>query len=257
MALSPNGTLYVAGSFTQDNNPPSGGGTLLRIGKLSAGRLVPVGSGFASSTVTSMAFDTAGNLYVAIQIGSSASNSGYQVFDGNKWMPMEVTPSGITSLGQVFITSDNRQIVTYDTNLAASTGFAGVTSIVNKGSAPAWPKIKIYGPNLANNGTTTVHKVANYTTGAVINLEYPMRFGEILTLDFSPRNIQITSNLFGSVKAKMVSNSQWANFFLASGRNASIPNRIVVHADISLTSYVLPAEIYWHNTYYGIAGSVK
>jgi hypothetical protein len=251
LAVGPDGTLYVGGSFTTDNN--AGGPPffpLLRVGKLVNNRLVPVGGGVGSTgqNLTSLAFDSAGNLYAAV------ANS-YYFFEGIHWLPMEVVGL-LTSLGQVLITSDNRQIVTYDTS-AGFYYFAGITDIIVKGSAPSYPKIRIYGPTLAGNGTTLVHKVTNFTTGASIYLEYAMSYSEILTLDFTPRNIQITSNLFGSVKSKIVSSSQLAKFFLAPGRNENRVNRIVVLADNTPTLTTLSADITWRNTYLGIEGSVK
>jgi hypothetical protein len=246
MAIGPDGSLYAGGAFTTDVNS----NPLLRVAKYSAGRWLQVGSGLAGN-VTSMDFDVAGNLY-------AATGNFYKVFDGNFWLPMENMDYGATSLGQLLITSDSRQIVTYDTS-PGTHYFAGTTDITNPGSAPAYPKIRIYGPSVSGNGTVTVHKVTNFATGASINLEYAMSYGEILTLDFTrPRNIQVTSNLFGSVKAKLVSNSQLAKFFLVPSRNGSRTNKIVVLADMPPTGPPsLSADITWKNTYQGIEGSVK
>jgi hypothetical protein len=135
LAIGPDGSLYAGGAFTTDVNT----NPLLRVARLLAGRWVGVGGG-VSTPVTSMDFDSAGNLYVAV-------TNDYKVFDGTVWLQMEYVGSAITTLGQLFITSDNRQIITYDTS-AGTPSFAGTTDITNLGSAPAYPRIRIYGPTL-------------------------------------------------------------------------------------------------------------
>jgi hypothetical protein len=262
LEVGPDGTLYAGGKFGSIGTGPSV--NAFSIAKFVSGHWQPIAGGLLNASfpnywVNSIAFDKYGNLYAGGTFDQSFGSevvlgSGYAMFDGSKWLPVEhIKQSGISTqkgLGQTIVTSDGRQVVSYESAANDFINFAGVNDILYSGSAPAYPKIKI---SLGVAGAARVYKIVNFSTKTEIYLNYSMTYQETLTLDFTPGNVDIVSNLFGSIKSKIVSSSKINSFRLQEGRNGAGQNRILLLCDSNL----LTADIYWKNTYWGVDGGAR
>lgn len=87
-AYGPDGSLYVAGAFSEAYNAAGGGSPVAAasIARWDGSSWAALGAGF-NSTVHTLAFDAAGNLYA----GGEFTNAGYPylaVWDGSAWDPV-------------------------------------------------------------------------------------------------------------------------------------------------------------------------
>ncbi|OJW05800.1 MAG: hypothetical protein BGO39_05070 [Chloroflexi bacterium 54-19] len=260
LTVGPDGTLYAGGKISGIGSGPVIGLSIL---KYSQGHWQTMGLGLANTTatyyITSIAFDKYGNVYAAgnhtLIYGSQVvTTPGYSVWDGSIWLPEEHTKQSSIStqipLGKILVTSDNRRIVTYESASNNNFYFAAENDIVNQGSAPAYPRIKI---RLASVGSGRIYKLVNFSTKTEIYLNYSISYQEVLTLDFTPGAVDIVSNLYGSIKSKILSNSKLTSFRLQEGKNGAGSNRIMLLVD----SPLVQAEIYWRNTFWGAAGGAR
>jgi hypothetical protein len=254
-ALGPDGTLYAGGG-----SPQIGGtGNCFWIAQFKNGKwstLEAEGLFPIYSNVTNIEVDKHGNVYAAGTANSGTLINGSSVeltrsmvkFDGTHWLPGEVLGP---DLSKILMTSDGRLLVT--TSGGAGISVMAVTSIDYKGSAPAYPRIRL-------NGAGRIYKLVNFATGAEIYLNRFIAAGETVTLDFTPTNISISSNFTGSIlgDGKLVSTSRISRFNLVPQRNGSLAsNRIGLLFDDPSGVGTPTADITWKTAYWGVEGSTE
>lgn len=211
-ALAPNGIVYAGtgvggsptlsalwawngSSWTRQNNVPIGG-TILALGSRPDGTIAIGGYGFPTPSST-----------MIDQIG---------IWNGTTTTPVDIDlPGASAEVYRIWTALDDTMTIGYSTNGTATA--AGVTTVTNAGTAPAYPTLTIKGPS---SGTSRIYEIKNYTTGRAIYLDYTINTGETAILRFDPDNLSFTSDFQGNIASKILTGSNESDFFLQPGANS-------------------------------------
>lgn len=210
IALSPDGTIYVGGTFTLTANHPQYIARTTDGGAATAGWL-PLGSDTAlNNAVYALHLDSESMLYAG---GAFTTVNGIAWPDALaqwrrdlNWAPFLIDLPGtsnvraITSVRDGFIEGypvTGRIAIAGDFNGTATASNISDTTITNNGSAPASPVIRITGPGVLESFT-------NMTTGRRIDFNgQQLQAGEVATLDLRPGQLSFTTttgrNLLNSI----------------------------------------------------------
>jgi hypothetical protein len=90
------------------------------------------------------------------------------------------------------------------------------TTVTVGGTLPTWPVVTFAAPS---NATATVYQLINETTGAAIYLNLTLLAGEVATLDLTPGQISLSTNLRPNRMDTVLDGSDLANWRLLPGAN--------------------------------------
>lgn len=227
-----NNVLYAGGDFTT-----AGGVTATRTAMWNGSQWQSMGSGL-NTTVRVLSLMPDGTIWA----GGGFTNSGgvslrspMARWNGASWIGSDNNLVGTVTV----------QAITPDRNGKLYVGFssfgtanqAGITTVINPGTARSYPSITIYGPT---SGTGRIYTLRNNTTGRNVELNIVLNVGEIIQLSFQPDNLSFVSNFRGNIDNVILSGSNEADFFLSSGSNS--------FAVLSASTTVV-AVIYFHTEY--------
>jgi hypothetical protein len=206
MAIGMDGVVYAGGNFTTAD-----GVTIGHIARWDGSSWRWLGSGM-DNTVYATAISSDGTLYaggVFSVAGNAALADRIALWNGYRWLPVDVDLPGASSVYSVIYTSDGKLYLGFDTSgTAASSAVNTITAV----TSDVYPQLKITASTAA-----TVQYVENQTVGKRVWLNYNMLPGEILTLDFSQATA--TSSAWGNVLRAVAPGSNM-KFSLAKGTNA-------------------------------------
>lgn len=211
LGVGPNNVLYAGGAFTT-----AGGSTALRSAYWNGVSWFPMGGGF-NTTAQVLTVLPDGSVYFA---GGFTSSGGVGLRSPvAKW-----NGSSFVGIDNNLVSTVTVQAITPDRGGKLYVGYssfgtanqAGLTSVINPGTARSYPIITINGPT---SGTARIYAITNPTTGRQIALNLTLVTGEIATLSLQPDNISFVSSFRGSLISTVLPGSNIADFFLAPGAN--------------------------------------
>jgi len=215
IAIRPNGSVYVGGSFVTAN-----GVTVNYIAMWNGVTFKSLGSG-ANNYVAALRFDRDGRLWVGglfTAIGGIVLADRMACWSGTTWAHIDINLPGTPQVGEIIFDKENNVYIGYDT---AGTAYASVTTqvnIINTGSHSNYPKIGI---SRANDGTgCTIKYIKNETTRHTIKMNYELQKGETLLIDFTPGRRSVVSNYLGNVLRAILRGSDFSKFCMQGGTNS-------------------------------------
>lgn len=226
--IGPDNRLYAVGLFTT-----AGGNAALYAAVWNGTSWTNLGNG-ESGTASSIVVSSQTN---EIIVGSA---TGAWQYTGAAFVALDLSISA-SNLYMAF-GNDRTLYLGYDTAGTVTTG--ATTSVVNGGTAHAYPVVRLNGPS---SGTADIQRIVNYTTGRAIYLDYTMNAGEIATLIFTPDQLSFLSDFQSSIASRILAGSHDGDFFLAKGTNA-----IGVYA----TSSTITAVMYWTPAYVHLSDAI-
>lgn len=217
LALDDANNLYAGGQFTA-----SGSITLLKVAKWNGVQWFPLGSGIVGTSASALAYYQ-GLLYIGgifTTAGGITPPDSLVVWNGSSYVYPDIDIPGATAtVNALKFGRDGTLYAGLNTGTAVTTGSAaGVTTVNNPGTAPAYPVFVIKGPS---SGTSRIFSITNPTTGRAIYLNLTINAGETVTLNFDPANLLFTSNFVpgGDVSSTILPGSSTGDFFLTKGNN--------------------------------------
>jgi len=132
-------------------------------------------------------------------------------WNGYAWFPLDIDPPGaITIVSEIAVSGDGALAFGH----AGGTDWdvAGLTTVVNHGTASAYPYITITGPG-------RIHELTNWTTGESVYFNLALVANEVLTIDLRPGVKSVRSSFRGNVIGKVLPGSKLASFRLLPGTN--------------------------------------
>ncbi|NJN65459.1 MAG: hypothetical protein HC884_01480 [Chloroflexaceae bacterium] len=161
-------------------------------------------------------------------------------WNGYAWFPLDVTlPSSSAAHVTALLTgSDGAVYVGY--NQGGSGTCAGITEVINAGSAAAYPAFTITGPG-------RLHEVVNWTTGEALFFDLVLLEGETLTIDLAPGGKSAVSSFRGNVVNALLPGSQFTAWRLTPG-----VNQLAVY--MTGTSVCSGAAVQWSERFWSLDG---
>lgn len=230
-AISNDGTLYAAGSFSATGGGRSIGG----IGRYRGGGWSSI-SETTNGNIQLLAFGADGSLYAAgdfTEVGGIALADPVARFDGANWYHLD----GIDLPGNptvYWVDVDNNDNLTLGFDTSGTATVAGVTVVNNQGTATAWPVITI-------SGSGRFYHIKNFTNDEALYFDINMAAGEQITIDLKPRAKTVVSNLRGNIINKVLPISTLSTWRLNPGNN----NISAFHANSSASITLEYPKRYW------------
>jgi hypothetical protein len=200
------GVLYLVGDFTQCN----GASGFNYVASWNGSNYGQLGTGLGGPGYA-LATDDAGVLYTAETVAGLGT---LMTWNGSLWANADII---LPNIGAVYGFCLAKNGVFY--LVGEFTGTATVaahTDVTNGGTADSYPTLTI---SRSGGTAATLEWLRNDTTDDTIYLDYSLLDGETLTIDFTPGQRSITSNLFGLVWRAAQQRSQFATFRLIKGVN--------------------------------------
>lgn len=168
-------------------------------------------------------FDKADGLYLADR-GA--------MWNGFRWSGLDATlPVG--DISAALVGTDGT--LTVGGGGSGTATVAGITKVVNSGSAITYPIVTLSGP-------ARVYELTNWTTGARIAFDLEILAGEVVTIDFRPQSRSISSPYRGTMPYVLVGGSDIAGWHLVPGDNL-VGLLMLKTSGVGTPS----ATIKWHN----------
>jgi len=239
----PNGDIYVAGNFEEldDDSTP-----MENVARWNGTRWQQVGEVPTTGEVKSITWQN-GTMIAAgtFKFGAPSGRVGgatadYLVFwNGTSWHRMDL--SGVTSAGINLCHSFGTRNLYLGFPAIATVSHSGFITATNAGNAKAYPIITV---ERSGGNSARLQFISNNTTGIQLDIEYDLIDGEILTLDFTPGQRSMRSNVYGEFW-KLLPGSDFTSFALEPG-----DNEILCFVDDD--GATVTAEIKWHDSYLGV-----
>lgn len=216
LASGPNGLIYVGGLFTA----AGGVSGTNRIASWNGVTFLSMGGGLGDD-VTGLSVDAQGVVLATGQFGQTTSAGGAFFpdgaarFNGSSWTTIGVDAPATNTIGAGLIARDGTMYIAY--GVAGTATVESTTSVVNPGTARAYPTVVINGPS---SGSARVYSLLNYTTNKFIYMNLMTNAGETVTLVFQPDNLSFTSSFAGDVSSSILNGSDTSDFFLQKGTNS-------------------------------------
>jgi hypothetical protein len=205
MAIGMDGVVYAGGAFTTAD-----GVTIGHIARWDGSSWNKLG-GNMDDTVYAIAIDSDGILYaggVFFVAGDTVLADRIALWNGYRWLPLDVDLPSASSVYSVVYTSDGKLYLGFGTSgTAAGSAVNTITAV----TSDVYPQLKITASTAA-----TVQYIENQTVGKRVWLGYNMLPGEVLTLDFS--QAAATSSAWGNVLRAVAPGSDM-KFSLTKGTN--------------------------------------
>lgn len=234
LAVNPNnGVLYAAGAFAD----------LDFIAEWTGAIWVGLGAGLNNSAY-SLAIGRDGALYVS---GQFTEAGGIDLADriarwnGYTFSHLDIDLPGSPAVNAIYPSKYVDPVVPQKYNLyvgfnTTGTGtFAGLETISNGGTVPAYPKIIF---NRSGGTTATIQTVRNERNGQELLFYYSLLDGETLTIDLVQTKKSISSSFFGSRQDAVLPNSDFGNWQLLPGNN-DITSFVSTSGSPTITAYLL------------------
>jgi hypothetical protein len=242
IVIAPGDIAYIGGAFTVAN-----GISASLIVAYNGTNFVPLGSGLTGGGVRKVAFKN-GILYATGNItaaGDLALTDGIARWNGYTWAHLDIDPPGSgVGYGIWLGTSDPVIESKYDIWLGFNTtgtgAFAGLTSVSNGGTAPAFPKVVF---NRSGGTTATIQTLRNERTGKELLFDYSLLDGETLTIDLAPTKKSIVSSTNLPVQNAVLPNSNLGDWSLLNGSNG-ITSFVSTSGSPTITAYLLYKDTY-------------
>lgn len=243
LAYSPNGLLYAGGDFVTAD-----GAAALNLAVWNGNVWGPLGGG-ADNVVRKLALGPDGVLYLG---GVFSSVSGLTTTDsiarwnGYAFSHLDINLPGSATVFALMVSKYVDPVVPQKYNLyvgfnTTGTGtFAGLETIANGGTVPAFPKIIF---NRSGGTTATIQTVRNERNGQEILFNYALLDGETLTVDLAQTKKSISSSFFGSRQDAVLPNSDFGNWQLLPGNN-DITSFVSTSGSPTITAWVLYKDTY-------------
>lgn len=214
LEIGPDSRLYVMGDFTV-----IGGTMVSRAAIFNGSNYEPLGVG-TNGIITAGGFDARGNLYFGgnfTQFGNGETvPDGMGRWIGGAMVPLDFDISGAASIQDVIVAPDGGLYVGGFLAGTTTTTASGITTVINRGTAPAFPTVRIQA------GTTNAMKFyqfVNETTNKGLYFNYTMQPGETITMTLDPDNLSIISSFQGNIISRVGIGSHLSEMYLLPGSN--------------------------------------
>lgn len=131
------------------------------------------------------------------------------IWTGTAFLPLDIDLPGSGGVITGSVLGDDLYIGVAATGTATA---AGLTTIINHGSADAYPRITFTGPG-------RLDKLKSYTNGITLAFDLLLQAGEVAVLDLDPSNVTFTSTFRGNILGTILPGSTPAMFLIAPGEN--------------------------------------
>lgn len=212
LALAPDGTLYVAGLFTQT----AGGASLLSAASWNGSMLTQLGSGLNSWSYTVDVADDGTAWYGGIftEAGGLPLADRLARWNGYSWAHADIDLPGAATVYFILAYGDDVYLVF---TTAGTAYFAGDNSVINAGNASTYPMIEVKNAGL-------LEAIENVTTGHELLFDLQILDGEIVLIDLGSGAKTITSNWQGNRLGDCLVGSDLGTFRLESYPRANHGN---------------------------------
>ena len=252
--ITPNGTIVVAGRFTNAGGDPNADG----IAKWSGTNWQSIGgAGIDESEVGYRVFCASdGSIYLAgkfATIGSLTLTDRVAKYKNGAWQPLDIDLPGSGIVYSICKASDKSLYIGGAFKAAHGNAIATITTETlyetasSSGSANTYPEITVIGPG-------TLQSISNFSTGQKITFDgLTLLAGEIIWLWLDPVSLKIWSSWSGrgSVWRYVNAGSDIGNWFMRPGGNylgVFIPSGY----DVNTTK----VYVQWHPKYWSLDGAV-
>jgi hypothetical protein len=168
-----------------------------------------------NNIVYALAVAPNGDLYAGgyfTTAGDLALTDRMAIYRDGVWISNDADFPGTATVYAITITDTMELYIGFDT--AGTATISGVVSADNGGGASIYPQMTIYGPG-------NLRKLVNNTTGAqIIFNDLTLLTGEMLTIDFKPGNLSVSSTFRGNLLHKIAPGSDKSTFYLLKGDNS-------------------------------------
>ncbi len=232
LAVSPaTGTLYAGGDFTT-----AGSVAAARVAAFEGAAWVALSDGL-SATVRALVADSRGGVYAAGDFVGTGTRTmrfvSYWTGEHGLWVDAQIDTDGYTSA--LALDARERLALGVETNVIAIVP-NGAATIVNNGSAAAYPRVLLDGTSLIN-----LISVVNQRSGAALYVNFLFASsGDLITIDFATASV--VSRTRGNLRGVILPVSQFGTWQLLPGENP-----IVVSNNTLGTMYMLWTERFWSN----------
>ena len=228
------GTLYAGGATGGSSCLwVWGGSAWTQVGAITGGTLYSIAGLPDGTLLVSGSFTSANGVSLPDGLG---------IYAGSALQPLNVDLPGSALISVVRALRDGTIMLGFDQAGTATVPSAS-TTLVNSGTAKAYPTITIKGPS---SGTSRIYEMRNVTTGRSILLNYTINAGETAVFRFDPTNLSFFSDFQGNLASKMLPGSSEADFFLAPGEDGNILSFFAAGSTVT-------AIIQWQPAYNAIA----
>lgn len=244
LAIDPAGLLYVGGSFTTIGSVAAN-----RVASWNGSTFNALGDGANTGVVSDIVIGADGTLYAG---GTFTTAGGITLADrvarwnGYAWAHLDIDLPGSPDITAILASKYVDPVVEqqyslylgFDTTGAGT--FAGKTTVVNDGTAPAFPKV-IY--ERSGGTTAIIETLKNETAGLELLFNYSLLSGERLTIDLTPTQKSIVSSFFGQRQDAILPNSDFGEWSLARG-SSDVTSFVGTSGSPTVTAYLL-----WKDNY--------
>lgn len=184
-----------------------------------------------SATYLSGAFSQAGDVTLADRIAK---------FNGYSFGHLDIDLPGSPIAYAIMASQKADSVVPqkYDLwvgfNTTGTGTFAGLETVTNGGTAPAFPKIIF---SRSGGTSAIIETLKNERTGLELLFNYSLLDGETLTVDLTPAKKSISSNFFGGRQDAVLANSDFGDWSLLTGSNSV--TSFVANTGATVTGYLL------------------
>jgi hypothetical protein len=239
IALSPQGIVYAGGDFTL-----SGSTTVNYIARWNGSAWVPLGSGM-NSHVNEISISPTGELAAG---GEFSTAGGVEcrlvaLWNGSSWSNFDVAlPVGYGYIRSVLFASNGDLFVAglYLGHLndvpfppPFITYYAGITTVINSGTAESKPSVYIY-------GSGKLRWIENQTTKKRMYLNLDILPGEEVVIDFGKGEIK--STVRGNLSYSILPGSNFSDFTLIPGANTI---STLMYNDVGSVIYMYNRPQHW------------
>lgn len=210
IAIDNGGGLYVGGAFT-DFLKYYNGAAWINIGN-------------PNNTIYHLVFGPDNSLYAAgafTEIGGITLTDRAARFNGYAWGHLSVDLPGTPIVNEILVSKYVDPVVVQNYSIylgfdTAGTGaFAGLETVSNEGSAPAFPRLIF---SRSGGTSATLQSIRNERTGLELLCDYSLLSGETITIDLYPKDREESSSFFGDVSI-VLPNSNLSQWQLLPGDN--------------------------------------
>ena len=242
LAVNNTGLLYIGGTFTAAGDIPAAD-----IVAWDGNAYVTLGSG-PGGDIYGLTVAPDSYLYA---VGDLASVLEAVKWNGYTWSDIPLSFPAAT-IAKAVRTMDRDPVVpaNYDVwwgcDTAGTYVTAATTTIINNGSAPAFPVIRM---TRVGGTEVTLRSIRNETTGDEILMELNILDGETITLDLRTGKKTLTSDWRGNLAGVILPNSNFATFSLQTGTNVISIFRTSAGGPTALTF------MRWKEQYLSVSGA--
>lgn len=218
-----NGTVYAGGLF----EATGAGAPALHVAQWTGNQWSAMGAGITTdglvgSGVFSLVAQADGTL---VATGHGLTESGdtplienLALWNGSVWTPLDVDIASPFSGIEIYVSTQLQDgtLVLAPVSSGITAAVPVPTTVTIGGTLPTWPVVTFAAPS---NATATVYQLINETTGAAIYLNLTLLAGEVATLDLTPGQISLSTNLRPNRMDTVLDGSDLANWRLLPGAN--------------------------------------